>query len=32
MILAADEVDELAAQENFEDKLKGVIDGLTEKR
>ena len=32
MILAAEEVDELAAQENFEDKLKDVIDGLTEKR
>ena len=29
---AADELDEVAAQESFEDKLKDVIEGLTEKR
>jgi hypothetical protein len=27
-----DEVDESSAQENFEDKLKEVIDGLSQKR
>lgn len=32
LISVNDEVDEVAAQENLEDKLKDVIDGLTEKR
>ena len=27
-----DDVDESSAQENFEDKLKDAIDGLTQKR
>ena len=27
-----DEVDEISAQEDFEDKLKDCIDGLTQKR
>ena len=32
VLLGGDEIDEISAQELFEDKLKDVIDGLTQKR